>query len=159
MEPRIKNDRRMDIETKGMCTQRRQMLILSSFGVRCRQIETQNNTFNISASTSDSIRHQPFRCYTRHISLRNTDPSSSSAFTVDQVGKRNLSCRSYFFCFSINMNYTLPWKRMDMRFRLVFWVVTPCGLVGRSQRFGGTYRLHLLPIYECTRRYYPKDQH
>jgi hypothetical protein len=26
---------------------------------------------------------------------------------------------------------------------LVFWVVTPCGLVGRYQRFGGTYRLHL----------------
>jgi hypothetical protein len=22
---------------------------------------------------------------------------------------------------------------------LVFWVVTPCGLVGRYQRFGGTY--------------------
>jgi hypothetical protein len=26
---------------------------------------------------------------------------------------------------------------------LVFWIVTPCGLVGRYQRFGGTYCLHL----------------
>jgi hypothetical protein len=26
---------------------------------------------------------------------------------------------------------------------VVFWVVTPCGLVGGHQRFGGTYRLHL----------------
>jgi hypothetical protein len=26
---------------------------------------------------------------------------------------------------------------------LVFWVVTPCGLVGRYQRFGGTYCLYL----------------
>jgi hypothetical protein len=26
---------------------------------------------------------------------------------------------------------------------LVFWVVTPCGLVNGYQRFGGTYRLHL----------------
>jgi hypothetical protein len=25
---------------------------------------------------------------------------------------------------------------------LVKWVVTPCGLVGRYQRFGGTYCLH-----------------
>jgi hypothetical protein len=24
----------------------------------------------------------------------------------------------------------------------VFWVVTPCGLVGGYQRFGGTYCLH-----------------
>jgi hypothetical protein len=28
---------------------------------------------------------------------------------------------------------------------LVFWVVTPCGLVGRYQRIGGTYCLHLQP--------------
>jgi hypothetical protein len=28
---------------------------------------------------------------------------------------------------------------------LVFWVVTQCGLVGRYQRFGGTYCLHLQP--------------
>jgi hypothetical protein len=26
---------------------------------------------------------------------------------------------------------------------LVFWIVTPCELVGRDQRFGGTYYLHL----------------
>jgi hypothetical protein len=26
---------------------------------------------------------------------------------------------------------------------LAFWAVTPCGLVGRYQRFGGTYFLHL----------------
>jgi hypothetical protein len=26
---------------------------------------------------------------------------------------------------------------------LIFWVVTSCGLVGRYQRFGGTYCLHL----------------
>jgi hypothetical protein len=26
---------------------------------------------------------------------------------------------------------------------LVFWVVTPCGFVGRYKRFGGTYFLHL----------------
>jgi hypothetical protein len=26
---------------------------------------------------------------------------------------------------------------------LVFWVVMPCGLVGKYQRFGGTYCLHL----------------
>jgi hypothetical protein len=26
---------------------------------------------------------------------------------------------------------------------LVFWVITPCGLVGRNQRLGGTYYLHL----------------
>jgi hypothetical protein len=25
---------------------------------------------------------------------------------------------------------------------LIFWVVTPCGTVGRYQRFRGTYRLH-----------------
>jgi hypothetical protein len=28
---------------------------------------------------------------------------------------------------------------------LVFWVVTPCGLVGRYQRFGRTYCLNLQP--------------
>jgi hypothetical protein len=26
---------------------------------------------------------------------------------------------------------------------VVFWVVTPCDLIGGYQRFGGTYRLHL----------------
>jgi hypothetical protein len=26
---------------------------------------------------------------------------------------------------------------------LLFWVVTPCGLVGRHHRFGGTYCHHL----------------
>jgi hypothetical protein len=31
-------------------------------------------------------------------------------------------------------------EKMSM---LVFWVVMPCGLVGRHQRFGGTYSLHL----------------
>jgi hypothetical protein len=39
---------------------------------------------------------------------------------------------------------------------LVFWVVTPCGLVGRHQRF------HLQPrrytTYTSTRRYNPEDQ-
>jgi hypothetical protein len=30
-----------------------------------------------------------------------------------------------------------------MTSKLVFWVLTPCGLVGRYQRFGGTYYLHL----------------
>jgi hypothetical protein len=29
---------------------------------------------------------------------------------------------------------------------LVFWVVTPCGLVGRFQRFRKTYCLHLLGL-------------
>jgi hypothetical protein len=29
---------------------------------------------------------------------------------------------------------------------LVFWVVTPCGLVGRYQRVGGTYCLHFQPF-------------
>jgi hypothetical protein len=28
---------------------------------------------------------------------------------------------------------------------LVFWIVTPCGLIGRYQRFGETYCLHLQP--------------
>jgi hypothetical protein len=31
---------------------------------------------------------------------------------------------------------------------VVFWVVTPCNLVGGYQRFGGTYRAHLQGI--CT---------
>jgi hypothetical protein len=30
---------------------------------------------------------------------------------------------------------------------LVFWVVALCGLVGRYQRFGGTYCLHLQALY------------
>jgi hypothetical protein len=30
---------------------------------------------------------------------------------------------------------------------LFFWVVTPCGLVGRYKRFGGTYCLHLQGKY------------
>jgi hypothetical protein len=34
----------------------------------------------------------------------------------------------------------LPAVKMSM---LVFWVVKPYGLVGRDQRFGGTYCLHL----------------
>jgi hypothetical protein len=32
---------------------------------------------------------------------------------------------------------------------LVFWVVTPCGPVGKYQRFGETYCLHL----QCFRQY------
>jgi hypothetical protein len=41
---------------------------------------------------------------------------------------------------------------------LVFWVVTQCGLVGRYQRFGGTYCLHLQPWrwmqYVSPKRFY-----
>jgi hypothetical protein len=33
---------------------------------------------------------------------------------------------------------------------LVFWIVTPYGIVGRYQLFGGTYYLHL-------RFYFPED--
>jgi hypothetical protein len=47
---------------------------------------------------------------------------------------------------------------------LVFWVVTPCGLVGRYQRFGETYCLLLqgltfVSTCKSTRRYNPEDQH
>jgi hypothetical protein len=63
---------------------------------------------------------------------------------------------------------------------LVFWVVTPCGLVGRYQRFRGTYCLllqgflspssapkmealcfseTLVSTFKSTRRYYLEDQH
>jgi hypothetical protein len=58
---------------------------------------------------------------------------------------------------------------------LVFWVVTPCGLVGRYQCFEVTYYLPLqgwshfdggncfsetlLSTCKSTRRYYPEDQH
>jgi hypothetical protein len=30
---------------------------------------------------------------------------------------------------------------------LLFWIVTPCGLVGRYQGFGGTYCFHLQGWY------------
>jgi hypothetical protein len=30
---------------------------------------------------------------------------------------------------------------------LVFWVVSPCGLIGRYQSFGGTYCIHFSPEY------------
>jgi hypothetical protein len=55
----------------------------------------------------------------------------------------------------------LPYKRLDcyyVRFEvltvvkmtmLFFWVVTPCRLVGRYQRFGGTCCLHLQPTKHC----------
>jgi hypothetical protein len=46
-------------------------------------------------------------------------------------------------------------KEMSM---LVFWVVTPCGLVGSCQCFGGTYCFHLQG-YKFTRHYNPEDQH
>jgi hypothetical protein len=39
---------------------------------------------------------------------------------------------------------------------LVFWVVTPCGLLGRYQRFRGTYCLHLQPM-KCW--YLPTSPH
>jgi hypothetical protein len=32
-------------------------------------------------------------------------------------------------------------RKTNMRIAMLFWVVTPCRLVGRYQRFGGTYRL------------------
>jgi hypothetical protein len=35
--------------------------------------------------------------------------------------------------------YSVQWDKISM---LVFWVATSCGLVGRYQRFGGTYCLH-----------------
>jgi hypothetical protein len=38
---------------------------------------------------------------------------------------------------------------------LVFWVVTPCGLVGRYQCFGGTYCLN----FQNWKAHNPKDQH
>jgi hypothetical protein len=44
---------------------------------------------------------------------------------------------------------------------LVFWVVTPCGLVGRYQQFGGTCCLHILPLkywYLCTHPHVITDQ-
>jgi hypothetical protein len=41
-------------------------------------------------------------------------------------------------------NFKRKWK-MSM---LVFWVVTSCGLVGRYQRFGGTYCFHLLSSFK-----------
>jgi hypothetical protein len=37
---------------------------------------------------------------------------------------------------------------------LIFWVVKPCGLVGRYQRFGGTYCLHL----QRWNHFSPKDR-
>jgi hypothetical protein len=58
---------------------------------------------------------------------------------------------------------------------LVFWVVTPCGLVGEYESFGGTYCLHLqgwhldpemeavcssetlVPTFKSTRLYNPED--
>jgi hypothetical protein len=57
--------------------------------------------------------------------------------------------------------------------RLVFWVVIPCGLVGRYKLFGGTYHLHfqtdlkmevvcssetLISTYKSTQHYNPEDQ-
>jgi hypothetical protein len=44
------------------------------------------------------------------------------------------------------------WEKSDMRLEilmavknlmLLFWTVIPCGLVGRHQHFGKTYRFHL----------------
>jgi hypothetical protein len=60
-------------------------------------------------------------------------------------------------CTSYTNNYQFRWEVLAMSFQqvsqsvtqwvsmsmLVFWVVTPCGLVGRYQRFEGTYSLHL----------------
>jgi hypothetical protein len=55
----------------------------------------------------------------------------------------------------------------DFGKRLVVWVVAPGGFVGRCQRFGGTYCLHLqgrssfvalVSIYKPTRRCYPDDE-
>jgi hypothetical protein len=37
---------------------------------------------------------------------------------------------------------SLYFKRLYQVSKLVFWVVTPCGLVGRYQGFGGTHWLH-----------------
>jgi hypothetical protein len=34
-------------------------------------------------------------------------------------------------------------NKSEMMQILVFWVVSPCGLVGRFQHFGETYCLHL----------------
>jgi hypothetical protein len=52
---------------------------------------------------------------------------------------------------------------------LFFWVVTPCGLVGRYKHFGETYNIlkmetvcfseTLVFIYESTRRHNPEEQH
>jgi hypothetical protein len=50
----------------------------------------------------------------------------------------------------------------------VFWVVTPCGRVGRYRRFGGTYCLKmetvcssqtLVSTFKSTRRHNPEDKH
>jgi hypothetical protein len=57
-------------------------------------------------------------------------------------GTTNLYCFYYIL--------TLPFA--DVRYEILtalkismmlFWVVTPCGIVSRSQNFGGTYCLHL----------------
>jgi hypothetical protein len=59
----------------------------------------------------------------------------------------------YVFLLSAVMRYRMLRKKLNyMRSEvlttvkmsiLVFWVVTPCGLIGRYQRFGGIYYLHL----------------
>jgi hypothetical protein len=48
-----------------------------------------------------------------------------------------------------------PLLQLIFNLLLVFWVVTPCGLVGRCQHFGGT----LVSTYKSTWCYYPEDQH
>jgi hypothetical protein len=41
--------------------------------------------------------------------------------------------------------YFRSWRSV-ISIKIVFWVVTPCGLAGAYQRFGGTYCLHLQPF-------------
>jgi hypothetical protein len=49
---------------------------------------------------------------------------------------------------------------VKMTMLLLFWVMTPCGLVSRYQRFGETYCLHLQGFsYESTRRHNPEEQY
>jgi hypothetical protein len=42
-----------------------------------------------------------------------------------------------------NVGFDTGWKKI-MTLMLVFWVVTPCGLVGRYQCFGETYCLYIM---------------
>lgn len=51
-----------------------------------------------------------------------------------------------------------------MKMMLYLWAVTPCGFVGRSQRFSATYCLSstletLVSTYKFMQRYNPEDGH
>jgi hypothetical protein len=53
-------------------------------------------------------------------------------------------------CQYININFKTM-RETEAKSLLVFWVVTPCGLVGRLQRFGATYCLHLQGVFTALR--------